>query len=135
MLAPAAIAWAIHLGAIDLSGTGVHFMASPILLPLFTLLALGELVADKLPFIPKRTAVMPLLFRIVSGALCAACASIHYSLGAGAACGAFGAIAGAFGGYYTRRRLVNQLGARDLFVALGEDALAIGLAVLSVTLA
>ena len=134
MTAPAAIAWAAHLGALDLAGTPLRFMASPIFLVLFSVMALGELIADKLPFIPKRTAVLPLVFRIGSGALCGASISAHYSLGAGAAAGAIGAITAAFAGYYTRRRIVNQLGVRDLFVALSEDALAIGLAILSLKL-
>jgi len=134
MTAPAAIAWAAHFGAINLGGTSLRFLASPLFLAVFSVLALGELLADKLPFIPKRTAVMPLLFRIGSGGVCGAALAANYSLGWGAVAGALGAIAGAFGGYYTRRRLVHQLGLRDLFVALGEDGLAIGLAVLSVKL-
>ena len=134
MLAPAAIAWAGHLGVIDLSGTALRFMATPIFLALFSFLALGELIADKLPFIPKRTAAVPLLFRIGSGALCGAGVAAPYSLGVGAIVGALGAIIGAFAGYYTRRRLVHQMGLRDLFVALGEDALALGLAILSLKL-
>ncbi|MFL6590266.1 MAG: DUF4126 family protein [Chthoniobacterales bacterium] len=134
MTAPAAIAWAARLGAIDLAGTPLHFMASPLFLALFSFLAVGELIADKLPFIPKRTAAAPLVFRIISGALCGACLSAHYSLSVGAVAGALAAIAGAFAGYYTRRNLVTRFGVRDLLVALSEDVLAIGLAILSVRL-
>ena len=134
MMAPAAIAWAAVFGVIDLSGTALHFATKPFFLVLFSILAMGELVADKLPFIPSRVTAGPLLFRIVSGAFSGACLSVHYSLGLGAVAGAVGAIAGALAGYYTRRRLVTQLGWRDPAVALTEDILAIGLAVLSLNL-
>jgi uncharacterized membrane protein len=39
--------------------------------------------------------------------------------------GALGGLAGCFGGYYTRKRLVRALGAPDIYVALFEDLLAI----------
>lgn len=135
MTAPAVVAWAGYLGMLDLRGSSVAFMASPVSVILFSLLAVGELIADKLPFIPKRTAIGPLLVRLISGALCGACLSAHHSLGVGALAGAIGGVVGAFAGYHTRHQLVSQLHIRDLFVALPEDAVAIGLAIFSVRFA
>jgi len=39
--------------------------------------------------------------------------------------GAAGGVAGCFGGYHARARLVKALGARDLYIALIEDLVAI----------
>lgn len=95
---------------------------------IFSLLAIGELVADLLP-IPKRTSPGPLLARILLGGLCGACFSIsaHQSLAIGALLGGIGGVLGAFGGYEIRRRLVTRLKLKDAFVALFEDLIAIGL--------
>src|SRR5215469_9270288 len=73
MTAPALVSWAAHLQWIHLQGTPLSFMGSPIAVGIFTLAAIGELVADKLPKTPARTALGPLVARIVMGALCGAC--------------------------------------------------------------
>jgi uncharacterized membrane protein len=130
MMAPAAIAWAVRLAWMNLHDSPFAFMESRFAVPIFSLLAIGELIADLLPTIPRRTAVGPLLARILSGGFCGACvcASASQSLALGAAAGATGAVIGAFAGYEIRRRLVQKRNIRDLFVALGEDAVAITLA-------
>jgi uncharacterized membrane protein len=46
----------------------------------------------------------------------------------GAILGAVGGVIGAFAGYETRRRLVAALNIKDIFVALLEDLVTIGLA-------
>ena len=130
LLAPAAVAWAVRLGWLHLHDTPLGFMESIIALVIFSLLAIGELVADLLPQTPKRTDLAPLLARVLSGAFCGAClcASANKSLTIGAALGAAGGVIGAFAGYGIRRRLVSKLNIRDLFVALSEDLVALGLA-------
>ena len=135
LLAPAAIAWAAHLGWLNLQGTSLGFVGSKVALVVFSLLAIGELIGDKLPRTPKRTAPAPLLVRIVSGGFCGACLflSAHQSLGIGAILGAIGAIIGAFAGYEVRKRLVAQWNIPDLFVALPEDLIAISLALFFVS--
>ncbi|MFN2622935.1 MAG: DUF4126 family protein [Chthoniobacterales bacterium] len=135
LMAPAAVAWAAHLGWLHLQGTSLGFMGSKIVVVIFSLLAIGELIGDKLPRVPKRTAVAPLLARIVTGGLSGAClcASVNQSLGIGAALGAVGAIIGAFGGYRTRKRLGPLLSARDFVIALLEDIVAISLAMFFVS--
>ena len=133
LTAPAVIAWAAHLGWLNLHGSPLAFMQSTAAVAIFTLLAIGELVADKLPVIPKRTAPAPLMARIVTGGLCGAClcAAAGTSLAAGALLGGIGGIVGAFLGYGIRKRL--DLHIKDLVVAVCEDVVAVGLALFLVS--
>jgi uncharacterized membrane protein len=130
LTAPAAVAWAAHLGWLNLQASPLVFMGSTTAVAVFSVLALGELVADKLPKTPKRTAPAPLLARIVTGGLCGAslCVAVGESLLAGALLGGTGGVIGAFLGYETRKRLVNNLHIKDFVIALCEDLLAITLA-------
>lgn len=130
LTAPAVVAWAAHLGWLDLSGSHVAFMATTGATVVFSLLAIGELVADKVPGVPRRTDYAPLVARVCTGALCAAClaAAAHRPLLAACVFGGLGGVIGAFAGYETRRRLVNQFHFRDFYVAVCEDLIAIGLA-------
>jgi uncharacterized membrane protein len=130
MTAPAVVCWAVHLGWLQLDGTKLAFLHSPVSLAVFTLLAIGELVADKLPFIPSRIMAGPLVVRILFGALCGL--ALMLSGGAaglalpGAAAGGVGAVVGAFAGYQLRRWLTVRRGLPDLPIALLEDVAAIG---------
>src|SRR5450755_3357610 len=100
LTAPAVVSWAAYLGWINLHGSPLAFMGSLWAVGIFTLLALGELVADQLPSTPSRTAAVGLSARIVMGALSGACLGVAggASLWAAALAGVVGAIAGAFGG-------------------------------------
>src|SRR5437899_12987627 len=71
--APAVVAWAAHIGWINLSNSPLAFMSSVWAVAIFTLLGLGELLADKLPSTPARTSTVPLVARIVMGLLTGAC--------------------------------------------------------------
>ncbi len=73
LMAPAVVSWAAHLGWLNLHGSHLSFMESTLAAAIFSLLAIGELVADMLPKTPKRTAPAPLLARILMGGLCGAC--------------------------------------------------------------
>jgi uncharacterized membrane protein len=128
LTAPAVVAWGAHLSWLNLHGSPLAFMGSTTAVVVFSLLAIGELVADKLPVIPKRTAPAPLMARVLTGALCGAClcAAARKSLLAGALLGGIGGIVGAFLGYGVRRRLGLHI--KDAVVAVCEDAIAIGLA-------
>ena len=130
LTAPAVVAWAAHLGWLNLQDSAVAFMASIWAVAIFSLLALCEFIGDVLPTTPKRTAPAPLVARILMGGLCGACLSVSYnqSLSIGAGCGAIGAVIGAFAGYEIRKRLVTGLNIKDIFVAIPEDLIAIGLA-------
>src|ERR671922_2116790 len=52
MTAPAIVAWAAHLGWLNLSGSPLAFMGSLWAAAIFTLGALAEFVADQLPTTP-----------------------------------------------------------------------------------
>ena len=131
LTAPAVICWAARLGWIHLEGSKLQFLGSAAAVAIFTLFAIVELVADQLPSAPARTAPPGLIARIVLGALCGAAIGVagSQSIAMCAATGAVGGIAGAFGGYQARTRLVRALKVPDLVIALLEDLLAIGSAV------
>jgi uncharacterized membrane protein len=126
--APAVVAWAAHLGWINLHGSAFSFMGSVWAVAIFTVLALVELIADQLPKTPARTAAVGLSARLATGALTGACLAIAGGavLWVGAIAGALGGIAGAFGGYHTRVGLVRVLRLPDFAVAIPEDVIAIG---------
>ncbi|HEY7462019.1 MAG TPA: DUF4126 family protein [Gemmatimonadota bacterium] len=130
LTAPAAVSWAAHLGWLDLQGTPLAFMGSWVAVAIFSVLAIGEYVADLLPNTPNRITSKPLTARIVMGALSGAClcAAAHQSLLIGAVAGAVGGVVGAFSGYEARRRLVSGLKVKDALIAIPEDLVAIGLA-------
>jgi uncharacterized membrane protein len=118
---------------LNLQGSPLAFMGSTTSVAVFSAVAIGELIADKLPMTPNRTAPVPLLARIVTGGVCGACvcAAAGKSLLAGALLGGMGGIAGAFLGYRIRRRL--DLHIKDVAVALCEDAIAIASALFLVS--
>ncbi len=130
LTAPAAVSWAAHLGWLNLHSSPLAFMGSTGAVAIFSLLAIGELIVDKMPNTPRRTSLVPLLARILIGGLCGAslCASANQSLLIGALLGGTGAVVGAFGGYEIRRRLVSKLNTKDIFIAIPEDLIAIALA-------
>ena len=128
MTAPAIVSWAGRLHRLDLRDSRLAFFASVAAVYIFSALGIGELVADKLPFVPNRTSLLPMAFRILSGALCGAalCISANRLVPEGALLGGLGAANGALGGFHVRRLLVKHLKIQDIVIALAEDALAIG---------
>ncbi|HKV38686.1 MAG TPA: DUF4126 family protein [Blastocatellia bacterium] len=124
---PAATAWAVYLGWLK-QQRPLSLIGSLPAVAIFSLLALGEFVVDKLPKAPSRTAPPGLIARILFGALTGACVAAG---GAeqpivGALLGAAGGLAGCFGGYQARRRIVKGLGTQDIYIALVEDIVAVG---------
>lgn len=126
MTAPAAVAWAAHLGWIDLSATPLAFLGSAWAAYSFAVLALVELVTDQLPSTPSRTVPVQFGTRILTGALTGAAvwASAGGAAIPGAAVGALGAVAGTLGGAAARGRLSAAF-CMDRPAALIEDAVAI----------
>ena len=124
----AVVTWAARWKHLALAGTWLAFMGSTVAVAIFTAAAFIELVADKLPSAPARTAPAGLISRIVFGALSAATvtASMSGPTPIGALLGAIGGFVGAFAGYYLRTRLVRALGTPDYVIALAEDIIAIG---------
>jgi uncharacterized membrane protein len=128
MTGPALAGWAAHLGWLNLQHSRLAFMGSTGARYSFSALALGELIADKLPFIPNRTSPPALFARLVLGGLSGAmlCAAASRSATAGATLGGAGAVVGAFAGYQARTGLVKKSQMHDFVVALLEDLIAVG---------
>jgi len=90
------------------------------------LFAAGELIADKLPFMPKRTQPPSVVFRAISGGLsgAAVCSSKKRSRIAGVLIGAAAAVGATYGAYELRRRAGERFHIPDWPIALLEDAIA-----------
>lgn len=123
---PAAAAWAANVGWLKLTGS-LALIGSVYAVAVFSVLALGELAADKWAKIPNRTTAAPLIARILMGGLTGACVAGGggADVFSGAALGAVGGIAGAFGGYHARKQLVQALRVPDFAIALFEDLVVI----------
>jgi uncharacterized membrane protein len=127
MTAPAIVCWAAHLGWLHFAGTKLAFIDRRSTLIVFTLLAIIELVLDKLPNTPSRTAPVGLSARIVLGGA----SGLALATGAGISVpvagviASIGAIVGAFAGYHIRRAVVLKTHVPDLLAAIAEDAIAI----------
>jgi uncharacterized membrane protein len=125
MTAPAAVAWAAHLGWLDLSASPLAFLGWTATPWVFTALALVEFVADQLPSTPNRTVPMQFGARLVSGALTGAALGVAGgNLWVGAGLGVVGAVIGTLGGRAGRGALADAFG-RDRPAAFIEDAVAI----------
>lgn len=131
LTAPAVVGWAARLHRLDLRDSRLAWLASTVAVYAVSALGIGELVVDKLPFVPDRTSPVPLVVRIFSGAICGAalCISANRLIVQGTVLGGLGAVNGACGGFHVRRLLAARLKISDVGIALAEDALAIGAAI------
>ena len=126
LTAPAVVSWAARLGWLHLEDTGLAFLGYTFTPWVLSVLAIGELIADKLPKTPSRKAPPGFVARLVTGSLCgAAIGAASQGLIGGLVAGLIGAVAGTLGGYEVRTRLVKATGGKDLPIALLEDAVAI----------
>ena len=134
-LTPIAVtAWGVHLGLLTLP----HALAWVGTIPgaaIFSLGAIAELIADKLPTTPARTELPGFAARMVMGGLAGLCiaAAAGHAMLAGAMVAITGALVGTFGGYHARMRLTKAWPMLGFGVALLEDFVAIGGALLVVT--
>jgi uncharacterized membrane protein len=127
LTAPAVVAWAARLNWLNLRASPLSFMGSTAAVAFFVVLAVGELIADKLPTAPSRLQPLGLIARFVLGGLSGAGVAVAggQSIVVGSLLGAAGGIAGAFAGYRIRTGLVKVLKVPDFVIALLEDAVAI----------
>jgi uncharacterized membrane protein len=134
MSAPALLSRAASRG--DIGGnedTPFAFLASPRAARILTVLAVGEAVADKLPFSPVRISAPGLIGRMVSGALVGAAlfAAAERRATIGAGLGLLAAAAASYLSYYLRVKTQEKLGAPNWAVGLVEDTLAEGAGLLA----
>lgn len=122
---PAFVSRAAAQGNMDLGGTRLAFLSSPLLAKALTVMQLGETIGDKLPFVPSRTNIMPLVGRAVSGGLVGAAAYVAADRRAlaGVLLGSSAAVTTAFAGEGLRGILVGQTKLPDPIIAGAEDAL------------
>jgi uncharacterized membrane protein len=133
MTSMAVLCWFAYKGHLQLDGGWDVWATKLPTAIIFTVLAVAEYVADKLPHIPNRTSAGPLILRVVLGGLIGAIIAdgLDGSGFEGAFLGVVGALIGTFGGFLTRRELVERGGGSDWPVAVVEDAIALGCAVLA----
>jgi uncharacterized membrane protein len=130
MTAPAAVAWAVYLGRLDLGGTWLTFLGNVWVRWILMAFALVELVTDQLPSTPSRTVPVQFGARILTGAISGAVVgAADGSWLGGLLAGAVGAVVGTLGGRAFRARLAAAFGS-DRPAAFFEDAVAIGGALL-----
>ena len=130
MTPPALVAWAAHIGWLDLSGSWLGFLANAWVRWILTLLAAVELVTDQLPSTPSRTVPIQFGARIATGALSgAAVGAAGGAMVGGLLAGIVGAVIGTLGGRAFRAWLASAFGS-DRPAAFIEDAVAIGGALL-----
>lgn len=125
-MGPALTAGAANRKALSLKKTPLAWMGTDRTALTTVLLAAGELLADKLPFMPSRMRGPSLAMRFVSGAVCAFAISNGRKPNEkvmGAIVGGTAAVAAAYAGYQYRKH-VNMPGFAK---ALIEDSLAVGI--------
>jgi uncharacterized membrane protein len=123
---PAVIATAARTRRLNVKRTPLAWLGSSKALPIASALAIGEMIADKLPFIPDRVKPGPLAGRAITGALCG---YVVFRAGGGnrqaipgALIGSAAALAAAWVGYQYRRKSPLP----GIVSALIEDAVAAG---------
>jgi uncharacterized membrane protein len=129
----AVLCWYAHLGYFPMDGTWASWTGKLSVTIWFTVLAVLELAADKLPWIPARTSLGPALFRLSMGALIGAIVATGLDGPGieGVILGVLGVLVGVYGGFLVRREIVERVGCPDWHVAVAEDALAIACAMLA----
>jgi uncharacterized membrane protein len=125
MSGPAFVGRAASRGDLNLDGTFLAPLGSPRLSKALLLLELGELLGDKLPVTPSRTALLPLLSRAASGGLVGAAVFVSEGQRAatGIVLGSSAAVVAAFAGERLRALAVEKTGLPGPVVALAEDAI------------
>ncbi|WP_448699872.1 DUF4126 family protein [Mucilaginibacter sp. AW1-3] len=110
-------------------------LQSPAVANTIAVLALGELIGDKLPFTPNRTNALPLTGRVVSGAFTSATllkaknGNAVTGLILGGAC----ALAATFASFYLRKAVTGHGKLSNVAAGLIEDGLVLGAGALLVS--
>jgi uncharacterized membrane protein len=123
MTAMAVLCWFAYAGQLSVEDSWAGWSAKLLTAIIFTALAVGEYVGDKLPKTPNRTSPFPLIARLVFAGLVGAivAAGLNGSGVEGVILCVLGALIGAFAGILIRREIVLKLRCKDWPVALVED--------------
>ncbi len=126
----AVLCWFAYRGALHFLGWR-SFTANLIAVIVFTLMALGEYIGDKLPSTPSRTAPVGLLGRSLFGAFAGLLLAQPLLLSPVGAVllGIVGALLGTYAGWFARTRTVMALKVPDWAVAIVEDCLTIAFSI------
>jgi len=129
MAGPAVLGRLLKAGVLDGAKGPLALVSKPGIGVATGIMTLGEMVADKLPIAPNRTAAGPLLGRAVLGGVAGAALfqAQRRSAMAGGLIGAAAAVGAAYAAFEIRKQAVRRLGWRDGLVALAEDAVVAGL--------
>lgn len=129
----AVVCWFAYLGYLPVDGTWAFWVAKLVTAVVFTVLAVGELIGDKLPSMMDRTSLGPLLARLVVGGLVGGivAAALNGAEFEGVVLGVGGALVGAFGGYLIRKEIVERSDGKDWPVAVAEDLVTLGFAIVA----
>lgn len=128
MASPAIVSQLAKSGLMPAEESAVSFFHRPATAKTMAVLAIGEMIADKLPFMPKRTDAPALVTRAISGAVSGAaiCSSKKRSVIAGALLGALAAVGASYGAYKLRKWAGERFDVPDPVIAIAEDALVAG---------
>ncbi|HLL40820.1 MAG TPA: DUF4126 family protein [Rubrobacteraceae bacterium] len=129
MSAPALLSRAASRGNIEgIEDTPFAFLASSRAARILTVLAVGEALADKLPFSPDRISPPGLIGRMASGGLVGAAlfAAAGHRATIGAGLGLLSAAAASYPSYYLRVKTQEKFGVPNWALGLVEDVLAEG---------
>ncbi len=128
MTAPALISRLVQSGRLPMASSVSTIFQHMSSTKISTALAVGELIADKLPFIPSRISTGPLIGRAITGGLSGAAIanSRRRSPLLGAMLGAAAALGAAYAAYQLRKKITTDWHIPDTLVALAEDAIAVG---------
>ncbi|WP_353064613.1 DUF4126 family protein [Tunturibacter psychrotolerans] len=133
MTAMAVLCWFAYAGHLSVDDNWAAWSGKLITAIIFSMLAIGEYIADKLPKTPNRTAPFPLVARLVVAGLIGAitAAGLNGSGMEGVILCVAGALVGTFASFLIRREIVARRGGKDWPVALIEDVSAVFCAVLA----
>ena len=132
MVGLAAASWAANLQQIPLEGTWLSFLGFRFTPYITSLMAIGEVINDKLPKTPSRLVPSQFGGRVAMGALTGSAIGLSQGhLIIGALSGIIGSVVGTLAGAKARA-FVAKLFGRDFPAALLEDILAVALAVVAV---
>jgi uncharacterized membrane protein len=127
------LCWFAYRGNLPVDGTWAAWTGHLTTAIIFTVLAAGEIVGDKLPKVPNRTCLAPMLGRVLFGGLMGAiiATAVEGAVFEGILLGVSGAFVGAHAGYLVRRELGILLRWKDWHVAVAEDVIAVGCTILA----